>query len=117
MRASVSSFTILIDRSVPISETRQAEVSCVNQLGRLLHAFEFDDEVENRVSGDGAGRAAFAIPEIGRHPQFDHPAFTDELHAFGPSGDDAVQRKGGCFTAVIGIVEDFPVVEPATVVD
>ncbi len=84
----------------------------------LLDRDQLDLEDQRRIRRDGAaGRAALAVGQLRGNRELIFRAFLHELNAFGPAGDDAVQREGGGLAALVGAVEFRAVEQRALVVD
>src|SRR5690606_12697382 len=80
----------------------------------------FDDfeqlNVENESAGGRTLRRALAVSQFRGNPQTALFAFHHELHAFGPAGDDLVQREHDGLVADDRAIEEFAVSGPTGVV-
>ena len=70
-----------------------------------LDAEQFHFEDEGAVRRDSRAGAVRAVGEVRRDDEFKFVADLHELQAFGPTGNDLVQRKGGRLAARDGAVE------------
>jgi len=101
-----------------ISGTRAAKLAGSGLIPRnLADGNEFDVEDEGGVGRDVGTGAAGSVAELRRNVETILGAGGHELEAFGPAGDDAVEREGNRFFALIARVENGAVGEAAFVVD
>lgn len=78
---------------------------------------ELNFEDERLVGSDGSACSTGAVGEVGRDEEFVFRAFLHQLHAFGPAGDDAVERELDGFVALVGAVELGAIEERAAIVN
>src|SRR6185437_15273677 len=90
------------------------------RLVRCLFAYDlqqFDLENQGCAAGDGRGMTLIAVGEIGWADQAGFAADFHQLNAFGPAGDDAVEREGRGFVALVRTIELGAVDQGAAIVD
>lgn len=92
----------MLDRRLP----RRALLDAINSTRKCSVAL-----------GGTAPPAPWAVAQFRRDFEFKLPAFTHELHPFGPVAMTLFSGSSDRFTSLIGTVEHILVVEPAMVVD
>ncbi len=88
-------------------------VSCAVSHFHLSDFYEFD--IEHEDSCRVASWWVFTISHFGWNPEAARFAFDHELQSFGPSCNDAVERKAGGLATLNGRVEEFAIGGPAGV--
>src|SRR5258706_431259 len=81
----------------------------------LLDFLQLDNEVQRGVWRNRGRPPRGAVTQLAGDFQLNHSPFADQLHSFGPAGDNFLERERGGFSSIVGTVELLAAVEPAPI--